>query len=227
MGMLRTRPLTPATEALFKVMLGVLATFAGLHMAWMSLRGSVGGFFLKLLLIVLALMIGKLVGGALRLQERSNRLGHFARERMTQAATSGRARPSDGFQVCTALYCAAPLGVLGAVQDGLSGYVFPLAVKGLMEALATVGLVRIFGWGAMLSALPVLALQGTLTLALRGISPWLLSHNLVAPLNGTAGLLVFAVALVIFDVKKIQMADYLPSLVAAPLLGWLAESVAG
>jgi uncharacterized membrane protein YqgA involved in biofilm formation len=44
---------------------------------------------------------------------------------------------------------------------------------------------------------------------------------LVDSVNATGGLLVFSVALVILDLKKIPLADYLPSLVVAPLLAWV------
>jgi uncharacterized membrane protein YqgA involved in biofilm formation len=45
-------------------------------------------------------------------------------------------------------------------------------------------------------------------------------HRLVDPVNATAGLLIFCVALIIFEVRKIEVTDYLPSLVFAPLLTW-------
>jgi uncharacterized membrane protein YqgA involved in biofilm formation len=38
---------------------------------------------------------------------------------------------------------------------------------------------------------------------------------------GTAGLIVFAISLVILQVKRVELANYLPSLVYAPFLAWL------
>ena len=82
-----------------------------------------------------------------------------------------------------------------------------------MDGLATMGFVPIFGWGAMLAALPVLALQGSVTLACaQYLKPFLEAHSLVLdPLNATGGLLVFSVALVILELKKIELADYCPA----------------
>jgi len=34
-------------------------------------------------------------------------------------------------------------------------------------------------------------------------------------------LLIFCVALIVLEIKKIALADYLPSLLVAPLLAWL------
>jgi uncharacterized membrane protein YqgA involved in biofilm formation len=81
-----------------------------------------------------------------------------------------------------------------------------------------------FGWGVALSAVPVLALQGGITIMCeKGLGPWLLSLQLTNSINATAGLLIFSVGLVIFELKKIELADYLPSLAIAPLLTWLLK----
>jgi uncharacterized membrane protein YqgA involved in biofilm formation len=81
-----------------------------------------------------------------------------------------------------------------------------------------------FGGGVVLAGLPVLAWQGTIPLVCqRLLEPYLRAHGLVDPVNAVGGLLVFSVALVILGVKKIELADYLPSLVVAPLLAWLGN----
>jgi uncharacterized membrane protein YqgA involved in biofilm formation len=104
----------------------------------------------------------------------------------------------------------------------LSDYFYPLVIKSFVDGLAAMGFVSIFGWGVLLAALPVLALQGTLTLlAAQLLQPFLQAHGLLDSVNAAGGLLVFCVALVILGLKKIELADYLPSLVFAPILTWL------
>jgi uncharacterized membrane protein YqgA involved in biofilm formation len=44
---------------------------------------------------------------------------------------------------------------------------------------------------------------------------------LLNALNATGGLLVFCIALIILELKKIELADYLPSLAWAPFIAWL------
>jgi uncharacterized membrane protein YqgA involved in biofilm formation len=46
-------------------------------------------------------------------------------------------------------------------------------------------------------------------------------HHLLDSVMATDGLLVVFVGLVIFEVRKIELADYLPALAVAPLLTWL------
>jgi uncharacterized protein len=223
-GLMRRKPLSPVNESFFKVALGVFSVFYGLRLTWMSVNGTFLQILKQLLIAVLALMLGKLTGQLLRLQKMSNRVGRQARERIAATKPGDPHRLSDGFSTCAALFCAAPLAILGSVQDGLTGYYYPLAVKAVMDGLATLGFVLLFGWGAMLAALPVLVFQGTLTLVCaQFLKPFLEAHGLIDPVNATGGLLVFCVALVILELKKIELADYLPSLIFAPLIAWLCR----
>jgi uncharacterized membrane protein YqgA involved in biofilm formation len=47
-----------------------------------------------------------------------------------------------------------------------------------------------------------------------------IQHHLLDPINVVAGLLIVFVSMVIFEVRKIELADYLPALALAPLLTW-------
>jgi uncharacterized membrane protein YqgA involved in biofilm formation len=223
-GLVRRKPLSPANESFSKVALGVFTVFYGLRLTAVSLNGSFLQILKQLLVVVLALMLGKVTGRLLRLQKMSNHLGRQACDRIAASRPANPNRLSDGFQTCAALFCAAPLAILGSVQDGLSGYYYPLAVKAVMDGLATMGFVLLFGPGVLLAALPVLVFQGTITLlSAQFLKPLLAAHGLVDSVNATGGLLVFSVALVILQLKKIELADYLPSLIFAPLLAWLCR----
>jgi uncharacterized membrane protein YqgA involved in biofilm formation len=220
-GLAGTKTLSAGNQGRVKAVLGVLIIFFGLGLTWMSLNGSFVQVLKQIAVVVLALTIGKFLGRLLHLQKQSNRLGQFARDRIAELKLNDPNRFTTGFTVCAALFCAAPLGILGAIHEGLSGYFYPLVVKAIMDGLAAMSFVAMFGWGALLSAVPVFLLQGTISLACsRFLLPFLNAHHLADSVNATGGLLIFCVALIIFDIKKIEVTDYLPSLVFAPLLTW-------
>lgn len=221
-GLLRRKPLSPATESYLKVALAAFTVFYGLKLTLTSLHGSAWQISKQLLIAVLALGLGRWTGTLLRLQETSNRLGQMARARMEAAGGPGQGRFSDGFQTCAVLFCIAPLGLIGAIEDGLADYFYPLAVKAVMDGLATMGLVRLLGWSVIFSALPVLALQGSITLVCaQWLKPVVLRFGLADSINATGGLMIFSVALVILQLKRIPLADYLPSIVYAGVLAWI------
>jgi uncharacterized membrane protein YqgA involved in biofilm formation len=218
-GLLWKKPISATNQFFFKAVLGALTVLCGLRLTWTSLNGTFLQVFKQLLIVIIALLLGRIVGRLLRLQKSSNRLGQFARDKMQAATPNNPNRFSDGFSVCALLFCAAPLGMLGAISDGLAGYSFPLAIKALMDGLGAMGFIAMFGFGVMLSAVPVLVFQGTITLlCARFLLPYLDQNDLLDPVNATAGLLIFCVALIIFEIKKIEITDYLPALIFAPLL---------
>lgn len=217
-----TRRSVPAFRARqLQVLIGAMTVIVGLGLTWKSLAGPPGRFFGGLGLVVLSMILGKATGRAFRLQQCSNQLGRFASQRLLQPGTPRQSRFNDTFAACAALYCAAPLGILGASLEGLRGDPSVLLLKSLMDGLAAFEFARCSPWGVSASALPVLVWQGTLTLGLRMAAPGLEARMLVDPTLATAGMLVFCVSLVALGLKRVELADYLPALLVAPLLAWL------
>jgi uncharacterized protein len=221
-------PLTVQTQAFFKVALGVATIFFGMRLVWMSFSGPFTHFLKQAAIAAMAVILGKWLGRLLHLQKASNRLGSYARDLIQQARPGDPKRFANGLNACAILFCAAPLGILGAVHNGLavnesgSGYFYILATKAVMDGLAMIGFVQLFGWGAMFSALPVFVFQTAIILACNLYAePFLRTHGWLDPVNAVGGLVVCTVGLVIFDFKRVELADYLPSLAVAPLLAWL------
>jgi uncharacterized protein len=226
-GLARRTPLSLQTQAFFKLALGVFTIFFGLRLTWLSVGGSFPHVLKQIAIALLAVMLGKLAGRLLRFQSASNRLGQYARGLIERTKPNDSQRFTNGLNACAILFCASPLGILGAVQDGLPGqpdgvgYFYPLAVKGVMDGLAMMSFAKLFGWGGMLAALPVFVLQGSVTLAcLLYLEPFL-RGELLHSVNAVGGLIVCTVGLVIFEVRKVELADFLPSLAVAPLITWL------
>jgi hypothetical protein len=223
LGLTLRRQFTAATQVGLKGALGVLVIFVGLKTTWTSLGGGLWPVTKQLIIVILALTLGRLTGRLLRLQKNLNFLGRYASDRFAKAGSEKSQRWSEGFITCTILFCVGPMAILGAVQDGL-GQWQTLGAKAIMDGLATMAFVGTFGWGAILAVVPVVAYQGTISLAAKTLAPFLqdpASAPLLAALNATGGLLVFCIALIILELKKIELADYLPSLAWAPFIAWL------
>jgi len=220
-GLTVTKQLSPAAQFAIKGLMGVATVFVGLRMTLMSLGPSFWWAGKQLLIVVLALMAGRIIGRLLRLQQGSNKLGQYAKERISQSQSQEGRRLAEGFVTCTVLFCVGPMAILGALQDGLEGKWHALGIKALMDGFATMAFVTTFGWGVMLSVIPVVAYQGTITLCAQWLAPFLRDHALIDAVTATGGLLIFCVALIVLEIKKIALADYLPSLLVAPLLAWL------
>ena len=220
LGLTLSKQLPPARQVALKGLLGVFTVYVGLKMTWMSLGGGVKMVARQLAILLLSLILGRITGRLLRLQQLLNRLGQYAKEKISHAGSATPQRFAEGFITCSLLFCVGPMAILGAVQDGLDGKWQTLGIKALMDGLATMAFVTTFGWGAILSVVPVVAYQGTITLCAQLLAPFLRDHALLDSVNATGGLLVFCIALIVLELKKIELADYLPSLIFAPLLTW-------
>lgn len=216
-GWLGGRELPAAWQQRLRVVTAVLIAFVGLRVAWLALPDG-GGWLRTGLVTLAAAMIGGLVGGLLRLQRLAQGAAKFARERFTAAARGQPVTVGDGLLASVALFAVTPLAFAGPVIEGAAGDPSVLAAKALLDGLAAVSLGRVLRGGTMLAVLPVVAWQGSLTLALRFLTPELTPPALAALLL-TAGWLTAAVALVALDVRKVRWAELLPALVLAPLLG--------
>ena len=223
MGLTLTRQFTQTTQLALRGLMGVFTVIIGLTITWNSIHGDLTHIFKQLGILILALICGRLVGKLLRIQRGLNRLGKYASMRFAAAKRDDPNRLNEGFMICALLFCAGPLGPIGAVEDGLMGYWEPLAIKAVMDGLAAMGFVAIYGWGVVLSAVPVLAYQGIVTLLVHGLEPTLREHALLDPINAAAGMLIFCVSLIVLELKKLQLGDYLPTLAMAPLLTMLFD----
>ena len=229
-GLARREPLSARVQINFRNALGAATVFFGLRLVWVSINGTFLSCLKQFSLAVLAVVLGNMLGKLLRLQKMSNRLGRYATRLMSSADTDLPRKIADGFCACTILFWAAPLGLLGAVADGLSGYYYLLAVKAVMDGLAMASFVKMFRWPAAMSAIPVFALFGFITMVCQLYArPFLEerqlidSVNVIDSVNAAAGLVACTVALVIFESRKVELANYLPSLAVAPLLAWLLK----
>jgi uncharacterized membrane protein YqgA involved in biofilm formation len=218
-GLIRREPLTARTQTYFKSLLGALTAFCGLQLIWLNVSGTFGSVVKQLFIALLAVVLGSLLGKALALQKMSNQLGRYAAKFLAGAQTGASAKSVDGFKAATILFCAAPLGLVGAVTDGMDNYFYPLALKAVMDGLAMTSFVKMFRWPAALAAVPVFLFLNGLAYAVHMlVLPLLNSPPLLHSVNVAAGLVIGTMTLVILEARRVELANYLPALAVAPLL---------
>lgn len=206
------------TQLFFRNAIGAFTVFLGLRLIYTSIDGAFWHCVKELFIMFLSAIFGFWAGRLMRLQRFSNYLGRLSGNAIAAAQRHPEINSSDAFNACAILFCAAPLGIIGAVTDGLSGYFYFLAVKAAMDALAMLGFVRIFHWPAALSALPVLVFFSAVSLGVElYVKPYLSPAELDS-IGTAAGLVACMITVVIFEVRRVELANFLPALAVAPLL---------
>lgn len=167
-----------------------------------------------ILIILGSLLIGGLIGSALKIEYRLESLGIALKRRFTRG---GESRFVEGFVTASLIFVIGPLAILGSISDGMSTGIEQLALKSTLDFFAAIAFVASFGWGVALSALPVGIYQGAWTLS--GIFlGQLLSEIQIAAMTATGGVLLLAIGLKLLNVKSIAIGDLLPALAIAPAL---------
>ena len=187
---------------------------------------------------LVALIVGAAMGEALRIEDRLEDVGRAVRNRFERGPTAteagthgvdatgtgdhptdeGDSRFVEGFVAASLLFCVGPLTVLGSIRDGLGGpdHAQLLLVKAALDGIVSVAFASTLGWGVGFSALTVVVVQGTLTLAAGGADR-VLTDRMVVEMSATGGILVIAIGLRLLEVRKVAVASLLPALVIAPV----------
>lgn len=169
-----------------------------------------------------ALLAGVVIGQLLRISDRLDALGAWFQRRLSSPERPSRI--ADGFVTASLVFCVGPLAILGPMQNGLTGDIQLLAVKSLLDGVTSMAFAAAFGFGVYLSVLTILVVQGGIALI-----AWLMGQGLdpvsVLAVSTVGGLILMGVGLRMLEIKMVRVADFLPSLLLAPLFVAAAAAI--
>lgn len=172
-------------------------------------------------LVLGAVLLGALLGEAMRIEAGLHRLGAFL-QRMVAGnvdSSGGNARMGEGFVIASLVFCVGPLTIVGSIQDGL-GDAELLLVKAALDGFAAIAFAAVYGWGVGFSALTVLLIQGGIALG-AGTLDGVLTDPMIDALGAAGGILLLGIALRLLDLKQVRVANLLPAVALAPIfVGW-------
>ena len=218
----RTRDLV--TDALGLVTL-LIAASSATAVGDAALVAAVGSSA-PVLIVLGSLVLGGVVGSALRVEDRLEAFGGWLRATLgRRRASAGTGTPDsgdrdrfiEGFVTASLLFCVGPLTILGAVNDGLGRGADQLFLKAALDGFASIAFAASFGWGVAASVVTVVLVQGSLTVV-GVVLGSVLDAAQVSALEATGGLVLVGVGLGLLRLRRIPVGDLLPALVVAPLL---------
>jgi uncharacterized membrane protein YqgA involved in biofilm formation len=200
--------------------LGLVVLYVGLDMA-RGLERVHAGPLPGVIVALVSLALGGLIGEALALEERLEGLGEGLRRRV-----GGGGRFTDGFLTASLLFCVGPMAIVGSLQNGLALDARTLVLKSALDGIAAVALAGVYGIGVGFSVLPILILQGGVSLAAAALARSLPDPALdprVLLTSGAGGLLVLGIGVNLLlgglgvEGRRVRVGAMLPALALAPL----------
>lgn len=174
------------------------------------------------LAVLAAVLVGVAIGELLRLHDGLEWLGGWFQRRLARSERPSRI--SEGFVTASLVFCVGPLTILGSLENGLTGDLRLLAIKSLLDGVASIAFAAALGPGVALSAITVLLVQGSIA-----GGAFLLRDVMDAPtilaITAAGGVILLGVALRLLDLKAVRVANFLPALLLAPIFIRIAAAI--
>lgn len=221
-GLFLRNRLAPKFQAIITQAVGLTTIFIGISMAG-ALSQAQAGRVDGVILALIALVIGGLVGEWWQLEKKLMIFGDWLKARFR-----GGSRFTEGFVAASLLFCVGPMAILGSLNNGLLGDGTILVVKSTMDGLISIALTGTYGIGVGFSVIPIVLYQGGLSLLANSLAA-LIPDPETAPsillTSGIGGIMILGLGINLLEVKKIQVASFLPALILGPLVSWLAQTL--
>jgi hypothetical protein len=170
----------------------------------------------RYLIMIFSLVLGAIVGELLDIDAVLNSLS----DRLKKRLKISHAGFTEGLITAFFLFCMGSMTILGAFEEGLGGEPTLLMTKAVLDGFSSIALAASLGVGVLFSALPLFLFQGGLTL----FASWLhelFTPEMIAALSAVGGVLLVGLGLSILEIKKIKIANLLPSLIFITLLAYI------
>ncbi len=169
-----------------------------------------------ILIVVGSLAVGSLLGEWMNLEVGVERMSEYLKKRFR----IGSDKFSEGLITAFLLFCIGSMTILGTIQEGTGGSSDLLLTKSLMDFFSGMLLASAFGFGVIVSAVPLLIFQSLLTLLAMYASSFF-THAIIQGLTSVGGILLIGLGINVLEIKKLRIINMLPALLVVVLLLWI------
>ena len=182
-----------------------MTTATALAVVYIGIDGMLNGE--NTLILVLSMVIGGVIGTLLNLDGHLESLGN----KIENKFSNGNGKIAEGFVSATLLFCVGAMTIVGSLQSGLSGNHEMLFTKSILDLISSIVLASTLGWGVMLAAVSVFAIQGSIVLLAQAVEPFL-STAVIAEMTCAGSVLILALALNMLGITKIKLMNFVPAI---------------
>ncbi|MEN3109852.1 DUF554 domain-containing protein [Uliginosibacterium paludis] len=168
--------------------------------------------------VILALIVGAIIGELIHLERSIGRVGTKAKgliERIFPAREGLSPEEFiEKFVAVLVLFCASGTGIFGAMNEGMTGSPDILYVKSILDFFTSGIFATALGYAVASVCLPQVAIQILLMFCATWIMP-MTDPGMIADFSAVGGLIMLATGFRIAGVKPFPVANMLPGLLLA------------
>ncbi len=195
-------------KAIPKSMADILMQGLGLCSLFIGVQGALKGQ--NALIMILSVIIGTIIGTALRLDDRLNSLGTKIESRFKKKE-GGKVSVAEAFVNSSLVFCVGAMTIVGSLQAGISGDNTMLYTKSLLDLVTSAVFASTLGIGTLFAAGFVFVFQGLLVAVSQFAAP-LFSDVLIAEMTCAGSILIMGIGLNLIGVTKIKVMNMLPAM---------------
>lgn len=187
-----------------------LLTVMALITAVIGMQSAIGTS--NILIVVICMVVGTIIGIALKLDDRLNNSGDKIKEKLA-GTKLGQGRFADAFVTSTLLFVVGAMSILGSIEAGLNHDYSILFTKSVMDFISAIAFAAALGPGVLFSAIPILVFQGGITL-LAGVAEPFLTSEVITEMSAAGGVILFGMAINLLGLRKerIKVGDMIPAI---------------
>ena len=163
------------------------------------------------ILITVCVVLGAFIGELINIEKGFELFGEWLKRK---TKSTGDGNFVNGFVTASLTVSIGAMGIVGALQDGISGNWSVLAAKAVLDFIIVMIMASSMGKGCVFSAIPVLVFEGLVTAFAVFIKP-IMTELALDYISLVGSVLIFCVGLNLVWEKKIRVANLLPAIVLA------------
>lgn len=167
--------------------------------------------------IIISLTVGALFGEIINLDAQFERLGEWLKHK---TGSDGDNQFTNGFVSASLTVCIGAMAIIGSIQDGMYGDYSILLAKAILDFIIVLIMASSMGKGCIFSFIPVVVLQGSITLLAASVSAFM-TDTILHNISLVGNILIFCVGINLVWPNTIKVANLLPALVVAVAMVWI------
>lgn len=178
----------------------------------------------SIIIVLLSILTGAFIGEVLKLDDLLNKLGFWIAARVTTKDTNTNV--AQGFITASLLFVVGAMAILGSLDSGIRGDHEILFTKSILDGFTSLVLTTTLGIGVILSIIPVLLFQGTITLLAAKIDHLIsdtILNSVILEMTAVGGILILAIGLNLLKLTQIRVMNLLPSLVTVIIFVYILQ----
>ena len=177
------------------------------------------------LCVIICMVLGCVLGEALRIEDRLGSLGEVLRRRRVKGG--GNSRFTEGFVTASVLFCVGSMAIMGAMEAGIHGDWSILVTKGVMDGVTAITFAATMGVGVAFAAAAILIYHGELTLLFSLVGPFM-AEAAIVEMSAVGGTIILGIGINMLGLgkAKLKVGNMLPAIFLPLLYLPVAETIA-